>query len=73
MTILVPLNGYIHTQRNESVKIQNRVHMDLHCPSKVKNHQLPEVKQFKYLGSVLKGDGGVEAEVNSKVYTVWME
>ena len=30
---------------------------------KMQDHQLPKVEEFKYLGSMLQSDGGVEAEM----------
>ena len=32
--------------------------------AQVQDHQLPQIREFKYLGSMLQTDGGVEAEIS---------
>ena len=37
----------------------------------MQDQQLPEVNKFKYLGSTLQTDGGVEAEINRRIQSGW--
>ena len=37
----------------------------------MQDQQLPEVNEFKYLGSTLQTDGGVEAEINRRIQSGW--
>ena len=40
---------------------------------KMQSAQLPQVTEFKYLGSTLLSDGDTSTEINMQEDTVWME
>ena len=37
----------------------------------MQDHHVPEVKEFKYLGSMLQTDGGVEAQISGRIQSGW--
>ena len=38
---------------------------------RMQDHQLPDVREFKYFGSMLQTDGGVEAEISQRIQSGW--
>ena len=40
-------------------------------PIQIGNDDLPEVSQFKYLGSTVQGDGGCDAELKRRIQAGW--
>jgi hypothetical protein len=41
--------------------------------AKVGDHIIPQVTQFKYLGSIVQNDGEIEADVNHGIQTGWLK
>ncbi|KAL5195585.1 LINE-1 retrotransposable element ORF2 protein [Glycine soja] len=40
---------------------------------KIRDHIIPQVTQFKYLGSVIQDDGEIEGDVNHRIQAGWMK
>ncbi|KAH1237173.1 Craniofacial development protein 2 [Glycine max] len=40
---------------------------------KIGDHIIPQVTRFKYLGSVIQDDGGIEGDVNHRIQAGWMK
>ncbi|XP_047492047.1 uncharacterized protein LOC125041254 [Penaeus chinensis] len=38
---------------------------------RMQDQQLPEVSEFRYLGSTVQSDGGVEAEISRRIQSGW--
>ena len=69
------VEGSLGEERNESVKSKDRVYMCLNgTPSgsvKMQSAQLPQVTEFKYLGSTLQSDGDMTTEINKRNQCGW--
>ena len=69
--------GRLREERNESVKSKDRVHVSewnvisLGSVLGMQSAQLPQVTEFKYLGSTLRSDDDMSTEVNKD--TMWTE
>ena len=37
----------------------------------MQDHQLPEIREFKYLGSMLQAERGVKAEISQGIQSGW--
>ena len=69
------VEGSLGKERNESVEGKDRVHVpkwnaiigSVHMQSA----QLPQVTEFKYLGSTLQSDGGMSTEITKRTQCGW--
>lgn len=61
------LNNFVWLRSSESVLLADDVDL---LASSVRDSQLPQVKQFKYLGVLFKEKGKIQCEIHSRISAV---